>query len=89
VDEWEAHRTGVLASLEPEGHLEMVLAERVALLLWRLRRVTRYETEAITLAQETIEDDLAQRNQFRLSLQSEVPSPGETCQALEAAQGEA
>lgn len=41
---WEAHRAGVAASLAPQGRLEEELADRVALLLWRLRRVSAYET---------------------------------------------
>ena len=49
---WEAHRMGVQESLAPVGHLEMVLAERVALLLWRLGRVARYEGEVIAQRQE-------------------------------------
>src|SRR5215210_5446171 len=49
AEDWEAHGAGVLESLKPEGHLETVLAERVALLSWRLHRVTRYETESIAL----------------------------------------
>lgn len=40
---WRAHRQGIIASLDPEGELENALADRVALLLWRLDRVTRYE----------------------------------------------
>jgi hypothetical protein len=40
------------------------LAERVALLLWRLHRVTRYETESIALIHEKSEDDLAERRRF-------------------------
>ena len=59
AEDWEAHGAGVLESLKPEGHLETVLAERVALLSWRLHRVTRYETESIALYQEKAEDDLA------------------------------
>ena len=59
VEDWEEHRDGVLQSLSPDGHLECVLAERVALLLWRLHRVIRYEREAIALSQERLEDDLA------------------------------
>src|SRR5215211_5104869 len=58
AEDWEAHRDGVLESLSPEGHLELVLAERVALLSWRLHRVTRYERETIALSQEKVEDDL-------------------------------
>jgi len=64
VEDWEEHRAGILESLSPEGHLEEVLAERVALLSWRLNRVTRYETETIALLQERMEDDLADKRRF-------------------------
>lgn len=63
-EDWEERRDGVLESLQPEGHLELVLAERVALLSWRLNRVTRYETETIALSQEKMEDDLADKRRF-------------------------
>ena len=63
-EDWEEHRDGMLESLHPEGHLEFVLAERVALLLWRLHRVTRFETESIALYQEQIEEDLARERRF-------------------------
>jgi hypothetical protein len=43
LDEWRVHREGVIASLAPVGSLETKLAERVALLLWRLNRVIVYE----------------------------------------------
>jgi hypothetical protein len=62
--DWEEHRDGILESLQPEGHLELVLAERVALLSWRLHRVIRYETESIALLQEKAEDDLAKERRF-------------------------
>jgi hypothetical protein len=62
--DWEEHRDGILESLQPEGHLELVLAERAALLSWRLHRVTRYETETISLSQEKLEDDLAEKRRF-------------------------
>ena len=61
---WESHLDATLASLEPTGHLETVLAGRVALLLWRLGRVARYEREVITLTQEEVEDDLADKRRF-------------------------
>jgi hypothetical protein len=64
AEDWEAHGAGVLESLKPEGHLETVLAERVALLSWRLHRVTRYETESIALYQEKAEDDLARERRL-------------------------
>jgi hypothetical protein len=55
LEDWEEHRSGILENLSPVGHLEFSLAERVALLSWRLHRVTRYETEAIALSQQKIE----------------------------------
>jgi hypothetical protein len=64
TEDWEDHRDGVLESLSPEGHLELVLAERVALLSWRLNRVTRFETSTIALFQEKMEDDLADKRRF-------------------------
>jgi hypothetical protein len=64
TEDWENHRDGILRSLQPEGHLEGILAERVALLPWRLNRVTRYETEAIALFQERVEEDLAKERRF-------------------------
>ena len=63
-EDWEQHRSGILENLSPVGHLEVTLAERVALLSWRLHRVTRYETGAIAISQETIEDDIHDRDRF-------------------------
>ena len=45
--EWQAHLDGIRQSLDPQGHLESELAERIALCLWQLKRVTRH-TVAIT-----------------------------------------
>ncbi len=44
---WRAHLDGVRESVDPQGHLESELADRIALYLWQLRRVTRH-TVAIT-----------------------------------------
>jgi hypothetical protein len=63
-EDWQEHREGVLESLAPAGHLEFTLAERAALLSWRLHRVTRYETETISLAQEAIENDIHEQGRF-------------------------
>src|ERR671913_1806731 len=71
AEDWEEHRDGVLESLSPEGHLENVLAERVALLSWRLPRVTRYERETIALLQEKVEEDLMER---QLLLDPSIPA---------------
>jgi hypothetical protein len=63
-EDWQEHRDGILENLAPVGHLEVTLAERVALLSWRLHRVTRYETGAIATAQEKIEDDIHEQDRF-------------------------
>src|SRR5829696_5619102 len=63
-EDWESHRDGIMENLSPVGHLEVTLTERVALFSWRLHRVTRFETEAIAISQETIEDDIHERDLF-------------------------
>src|SRR5215208_1453983 len=57
-----------MENLSPVGHLEVTLTERVALLSWRLHRVTRFESEAIAISQETIEDDIHDRDRFLSTL---------------------
>jgi hypothetical protein len=56
--DWECHLEGIKENLSPVGHLEVTLAERIALLCWRLHRVTRYETESIAVSQEQVEGDI-------------------------------
>jgi hypothetical protein len=68
VEDWYEHRDGILENLSPVGHLEVTLAERIALLSWRLHRVTRYETGAIAISQETIEDDIHERDRLLSAL---------------------
>jgi hypothetical protein len=63
-EDWEEHRIGILEDLAPSGHMESTLAERVALLSWRLHRVTRYETETVALAQEKVVEDLRDRRRY-------------------------
>jgi hypothetical protein len=63
-EDWQEYRDGMLVDLAPAGPLELVLAERVAVLAWRLHRVTRYETETIARSQESVEEDLASRRRF-------------------------
>lgn len=67
IEDWEAHRSATLASLAPFGYLETVLADRVASLLWRLGRVTRYETENTASELETAEEELSESLLFRSS----------------------
>ncbi len=67
-EDWEDHRSGIMESISPAGHLEHTLAERVALLSWRLARVIRYETESISLSQEKIEEEIHERGLFMRSI---------------------
>jgi hypothetical protein len=83
--DWEEHRDGILESLSPEGHLELMLAERVALLSWRLHRVTRYETESIALYQEKAQEDLAEQRGRPFSDVSGPASPEEVRSNLKSA----
>jgi hypothetical protein len=48
-EDWAAHLDLVVRDLAPVGYLETILAERVAALLWRLGRVVRYESEAVSI----------------------------------------
>ena len=63
-DAWQAHLAGTLESLRPRTHLETVLAERVALLLWRMNRVVRFEREVTAVGQERVVDDLAEKRRL-------------------------
>jgi hypothetical protein len=58
-EDWENHRSQVMADLAPEGHMEIILAERVALLTWRLGRTARYEREIAAIALENAENDMS------------------------------
>ena len=73
--DWAAHRAGIVAALAPVGALETELAERVASLTWRLRRVVRAETA--TLASQ-LED--AERRAVR---DARPLPPGETALEME------
>lgn len=53
--DWATHRAGIVAALAPVGALEAELAERVASLTWRLRRVVRAETAMVSSQLEDAE----------------------------------
>jgi hypothetical protein len=71
-DAWQAHLDGTFASLQPSGHLETVLVERVALILWRMNRVARFEREITAVGQERVVDDLTEKR--RLDYRSSGPN---------------
>ncbi len=43
---WEAHVAGIFESLKPEGHLESMLTERIAINLWKMRRIDHFQNIA-------------------------------------------
>jgi hypothetical protein len=63
--DWDLHLAGIFHSLAPVGHLETVLAERVALQLWRQARIARYEAAAVEASQQTFVLE-TQRHRFHL-----------------------
>jgi hypothetical protein len=67
---WQRHREAILESLSPEGGMEEVLAERVALCSWRLNRVIAFETETITQEQEAVSEELEEDRRQKLRLTS-------------------
>jgi hypothetical protein len=86
-DDWDQHLAGTLASLTPVGHLETVMAERIALLLWRLHRVARYEREMIALGQERVVGDVALSRKREISVDKTGPDhPNDLRAALHKAQ---
>jgi hypothetical protein len=56
LEDWKAHREGIVASLAPVGYLETELAGRMALILWRLNRIITYEQAEYARANKGHED---------------------------------
>jgi hypothetical protein len=85
AEDWQAHRDGVVRSLAPAGALEIELAGRVAPCLWRLRRVTAFET-GVTAAQ--VQEARAEPTVPPSDALSDLLNPGGTplqkaCKALQ------
>jgi len=70
-EDWQEYREAILEHYSPDGPVEFELAERVAVLTWRLRRVTRYEAQAIAISQEKVEDDYHSLASLRASMRGE------------------
>ena len=61
-EDWETHRNVIVDDLGPVGAMETALAEQVAVKLWRLGRVVRFEADLIANAQS--EDELLQAHEM-------------------------
>ena len=71
AEDWQEYRKAILEHYSPDGPVEHELAERVAVLSWRLRRVTRYEAQAIAISQEKVEDDYHSLASLKASMRGE------------------
>jgi hypothetical protein len=47
-EDWEAHLVGIISSLAPVGLIEEELAKQIAHIIWRERRVIRYEADVMS-----------------------------------------
>lgn len=70
--EWNTHYQEIIESLSPVGGLEIKLAERIAVNLWRLSRVARYEAEIIHISQEAAIESVT--NQRGCSFMKNLPA---------------
>src|SRR5687768_8874543 len=68
---WQQHRALTIEGLAPATALEEALAERVALILWRLGRVTAYERDVTSRAREKANEDLSIRRAALLGIRDE------------------
>lgn len=62
--EWVAHHREIFESIFPVGGLETKLVERIAINLWRLNRVARYEAEVIRVSQESAIESVAHKRKY-------------------------
>jgi hypothetical protein len=77
--EWEVHLAEVVTDLDPQGAVELALAEQVAVKLWRLGRVVRHEADLI--ANSVDQDELFrahemtyQRGLFDKLVRTDIPT---------------
>jgi hypothetical protein len=77
AENWESHREAIVDSLCPEGGMEQVLAERVALCSWRLNRVVLYESERVSELQEGVVESVRDRRKRRLEVERLLAKSGE------------
>ena len=55
-EDYDTFCEGIIESLSPQGTLELDLAEQVASLLWRRKRITHYEAEMIAISIEEVDE---------------------------------
>ena len=78
ADECDAFRARVVADLDPVGALEVEFADRVALIMWRLRRVARAEAAAMGGAVGSLPPHPADVKPAEFLVAALPPAPGAT-----------
>jgi len=85
--DWLRHRDGIVASLEPVGGMEEYVAQRIAILFWKLNRVLRYEVAVTMLHIDRTAENLTIANAYRARTLSkgkfEDPDPDELAERWE------
>src|SRR5262249_19691700 len=74
-EDWDRHLRGIITRLSPEDELEAVLAERIAALLWRLKRGLVFETESIEVGLARMGQEWADHRQYAADL-AKIPFYG-------------
>jgi len=61
-EDFDALYHGLVSDLAPEGEFEFNLVELIAVSLWKLRRIQRYEVQSISVGLERVEEDFLHMN---------------------------
>src|SRR5207247_5746650 len=75
LTEWQRVLAGIIAGYEPVGQLEKEHATMIASLMWRRRRVARFEVAVIAANMETTEEDLQVAQAYGAGTLSKGPLP--------------
>ena len=67
-EDWNTHLDRTISDFQPQGYMEKILTERIALLTWKLNRIVRYEEKVVLNPNKRIRDD---RNLIDLILKME------------------
>jgi hypothetical protein len=82
--EWREHREGVLIALGAKGALETALADRVALILWRMRRIGACDAATVERALPADGCTSSEDNLLDLVMRYEAHLSRQALQALQA-----
>jgi len=75
IEDWEKFESEIVESWATEGRYEQELAERIAFLLWRLRRCRHHETAVLNHQVQRTGEDLSTGDAYLAGRDAEVPDP--------------